>query len=85
MNDEQIEVNDAQVDLVTVPQFARLARASLAWAYEKVKSGEIASVRLPGGRLLRIPVSEIKKLRPTTRIADAPALPSFTRQNLPEL
>jgi hypothetical protein len=61
-------------ELLTVPQFARKAQASLAWAYSKVKSGEIESVRLPGGRLLRVPVSELKKLRPLTRlVAEATA------------
>jgi hypothetical protein len=57
-------MSDQSDGLMKVSQFARMAKTSTAWAYNKIKSRELRSVRLPGGRLLRIPSSELKKLQP---------------------
>ena len=49
--------------LLTVEQFAAATQTSRSWVYERLRSGEISSVRLPGGHLWRIPSSELLKLQ----------------------
>lgn len=42
--------------LLSVPEFAQLARKGRNWGYEQVQTGQVRAIRL--GRTIRIPRSE---------------------------
>jgi excisionase family DNA binding protein len=45
--------------LLTPEEVAETTGTSKSWVYQKMKSGELPSVVLPGGRLLRVPAAAL--------------------------
>ena len=48
-----------QDEYLTIPEVVKLTKCSKSWVYLKIKSGELPSVVLPGGRLLRVPATAL--------------------------
>ena len=47
-------------ELLTILQVCKLAQVSKSWVYDKIESGDLPHVTLPGGRLIRIPASALR-------------------------
>jgi excisionase family DNA binding protein len=46
--------------IISPEKLAKATDTSKSWVYEKIKSGELPSVTLPGGRLIRVPVAALE-------------------------
>jgi excisionase family DNA binding protein len=64
---------DAKIEpvLITPIAVAELIQVSRAKVYELIASGALPSVRLEGGRLIRVPMSAIRKLAASALTAHA--------------
>lgn len=55
---EATRPNDDEV--LTVPDICTRYKVSKSWVYEKIQSGELPHVVMPGGRLIRVPLSALR-------------------------